>query len=220
MAIAIGNKTQSNQNPNGNSQTLAHTQNTGSDLGLLVVITMANTTNFSGCTYGGVAMTLVQNVNYSGQSQRCGAYYLQAPPTGGNNIVVSFSGSQFNSTSIFAVSFTGAGNFGAFGSNGALTTPNSQSITISANSIIYLTGLSSNAQNTPYSIGGSSRSFEFSHNTNRIVRGALSGTGLSAGATNVTTAADFGTVTNFRVEIQEASSPPPSTDDGDFFMLF
>lgn len=217
MAIAIGNKTQSNQNPNGSSQTLAHNQNTGSDLGLLVVITMANTVNFSGCTYGGVAMTLVQNINYSGQSQRAAAYYLQSPPTGGNNIVVNFSGSQFNSTSIFAVSFTGAGNFGAFGSNGALTTPNSQSITISANSIIYLTGLSSNAQNTQYSIGGSSRPFEFSHNTNRIVRGAVSGTGLSAGATNVTTRADFGTVTNFRVEIQEASSP--STDDADFFMI-
>ena len=125
-----------------------------------------------------------------------------------NNIVVNFSGSQFNSTSIFAVSFTGAGNFGAFGSNGAATTPNSQSITIAANSIIYLTGLSSNAQNTQYSIGGSSRTFEFSHNTNRQVRGALSATGLSAGATNVTTAVDFSTVTNFRVEVLEASSAP------------
>jgi hypothetical protein len=204
MAIAIGNKTASNQNPNGSTQTLAHNQNTGSDLGLLVVITMANTVNFSGCTYNGTAMTLVQNINYSGQSQRCAAYYLQAPATGSNNIVVSFSGSQFNSTSIFAVSFTGAGNFGAFGVDGATTTPNSRSITIAANSIIYLTGLSSNAQNTQYTIGGSSRTFEFSHNTNRVVRGALSATGLSAGATNVTTAADFGTVTNFRVEVQEA----------------
>jgi hypothetical protein len=156
MAIAIGNKTASNQNPNGTSQTLAHTQNTGSDLGLLVVITMANTVDFTGCTYNGVAMTLVQNINYGGQSQRCAAYYLQAPATGGNNIVVSFSGSQFNSTSIFAVSFTGAGNFGAFGVDGATTTPNSRSITIAANSIIYLTGLSSNAQNTQYTIGGSS----------------------------------------------------------------
>jgi len=218
MAIVIGNKTQSNQNPAGSSQTLAHTQNTGTDLGLLVVITMPNTVNFSGCTYGGVAMTLVQNINYSGQSQRCGAYYLQAPATGGNNIVVSFSGNQWNSTSIFAVSFTGAGNFGAFGSNGALTTPNSQSITIAQNSIVYLTGLSTNAQNTQYSIGGSSRAFEFSHNTNKIVRGALSATGLSAGATNVTTNADFGSITNFRVEIQEASASP-STDDADFFMI-
>jgi len=206
MAIAIGNKTESNLNPSASTQTLAHNQNTGTDRGLLVVVTMANTVDFSGCTYNGVAMDLVQNVNYSGQSQRCAAYYLQNPDTGTNNIVVSFSGSQFNPTSIMAVSFTGAGNYGAFGSNGAVTSPNSQSITISENSIVYLTGLSSNAQNTQYTIGGSSRTFEFSHNSNRIVRGALSATGLSAGATNVTTAADTGSVTNFRVEITEAGA--------------
>ena len=208
MAIAIGNKTQSNQNPAGSSQTLAHTQNTGSDRGLLVVITMANTVSFASATYNGTAMTLVQNINYGGQSQRCAAYYLQNPDTGNNNIVINFTGSQWNPTSIFAVSFTGAGNFGAFGSNGALTTPNSQSITIAANSIIYLTGLSANAQSFGYEIGGSTRTFEFSHNTNRIVRGALSATGLSAGATNVTTKTNFNTVTNFRVEVQEAGGAP------------
>lgn len=206
MAIAIGNKTASNLNPNGNSQTLAHNQNTGSDLGLLVVITMANTVNFSGCTYNGVSMDLVLNQEYGGQSQRTAAYYLASPDTGTNNIVVSFTGGQFNSTSIIAVSFTGAGTTANALSNGALTSPNSQSITIAENSIIYATGLSSNAQNTQYSIGGSSRAFEFSHNTNRIVRGALSATGLSAGATNVTTYADTGSVTNFRVEVTEAGA--------------
>jgi hypothetical protein len=144
------------------------------------------------------------NVNYSGQSQRTGAYYLATPDTGVNDIIVSFSGSQFNSTSIFACSFTGAGSTANALSTGASATPNSQSITISENSIVYATGLSPNAQNTQYSIGGSSRAFEFSHNSNRIVRGALSATGLSAGATNVTTAADFGDVTNFRVEVLEA----------------
>jgi hypothetical protein len=208
MAIAIGNKTASNANPSAATQTLSHNMSAGADGTLLVVITMANTVNFTGCTYNGVAMTLVQNINYSGQSQRCAAYVLQAPATGSNNIVVSFSGSQFNSTSIFACSFTGAGNFGAFGVDGATTTPNSRSITIAANSIIYLTGLSSNAQSSGYDIGGSTRTNEFAHNTNRQVEGALSATGLSAGATNVTTKADFGTITNFRVEITEAGAPP------------
>lgn len=219
MAISIGNKTQSNQNPNGSSQTLAHTQNNGSDLGLLVVITMFNNVDFSGCTYGGDTMTLVQNIDYSGQSQRTAAYYLQSPSTGNNNIVVSFSGSQVTSTSIFAVSFTGAGNFGSFDYDDELATPNSQSITISDNSIIYLTGLSLFSQNTLYSIGGSSRPFEFSHSTARVVRGALSTTGLSAGATNVTTTTDVGSVTNFRVEIQEASSPPSGINEGSFWLL-
>jgi hypothetical protein len=208
MAIAIGNKTASNLNPNGSSQTLAHNMSAGADGTLLVVITMANSTSFSGCTYNGVAMTLALNQNYSGQSQRCAAYVLQAPATGSNNIVVSFTGSQFNSTSIFACSFTGAGGLDAVLSTGALTTPNSQSITIVANSIIYATGLSSNAQSFGYDIGGSTRTNEFAHNTNRQVEGALSATGLSAGATNVTTKADFGTVTNYRIAILEAGAPP------------
>lgn len=208
MAIAIGNKTQSNQNPNGTSQTLAHNQNTGTDRGLLVVITMASTVNFSGCTYNGTAMTLVRNDLESSEGQRVAAYYLQNPDTGSNNIVVSFSGSQFSSTSIFAVSFTGAGAVDAHAYTASTSTPSSQSLTIAANSVIYATGISGNAQNTQYSIGGSSRAFEFSHNTNKTVRGALSATGLSAGATNVTTRADFGNISNFRVAIGEASAPP------------
>ena len=208
MAIVIGNKTQSNQNPNGSNQTLAHNQNTGSNRGLLVVITMASSVNFSSCNYGGVAMSLIQNSLFSSEGQRQAAYYLADPATGSNNIVVTFSGSQFNTTSIFAVSFTGADGVDVFGSNAGATTPNSQSLTILANSIIYASGLSSNAQNTQYSIGGSSRPFEFSHNTNVQCRGALSATGLSAGATNVTTYADFVNVTNFRVAIKEFTVPP------------
>lgn len=203
MALAIGNKTQSNQNPNGTTQTLAHNQNTGSNRGLLVVVTMSNSVDFSGCTYGGVAMTLVRNTLFSAESQRQAAYYLANPATGSNNIVVSFTGSQFNSTSIFAVSFTGADGIDTSNSNTSVSTPNSQSLTISDNSIIYASGISSNAQNTGYDIGGSTRTFEFSHNTNIQVRGCLSATGLSAGSQNITTKADFGYVTNFRVAVKE-----------------
>lgn len=208
MAITIGNKTQSNQNPNGTTQTLAHNQNTGSNRGLLVVVTMSNSVDFSGCTYGGVAMTLVRNTLFSAESQRQAAYYLANPATGSNNIVVSFTGSQFNSTSIFAVSFTGVNGVDTSNSNIGANTPNSQSLTILANSVIYASGISSNAQNTGYDIGGSTRTFEFSHNTNVQVRGALSATNLSAGSKNVTTKADFGNVTNFRVAVKEYIAPP------------
>lgn len=207
MALAIGNKTQSNANPNGTTQTLAHNQNTGSNIGLLVVVTMSNSVDFSGCTYGGVAMTLARNTLFSAESQRQAAYYLANPATGSNNIVVSFTGSQFNSTSIFAVSFTGADGIDTSNSNTSVSTPNSQSLTIVTNSVIYTSGISSNAQNTGYDIGGSTRTFEFSHNTNIQVRGCLSATGLSAGSQNVTTKADFGNVTNFRVAIKEYVAP-------------
>lgn len=210
MAIAIGNRTTSNLNPNGNIQTLAHTMNTGADGLLFVVITMPNTVNFSSVTFDGTAMTQVRNQNFSGLSQRQGTFYLLNPNTGNKNIVVNFSGSQFNSTSILAQSFTGASGIGNDSNTGALTSPNSQSLTVSENSVIYATGISSNAQSFGYDIGGSTRTNLFTHNTNKIVEGALSATGLSAGAQNVTTKADFGTVTNYSVEILEAGVTPPS----------
>lgn len=203
MSIVIGNKTASNLNPSASTQTLAHNQNTGADKGLLVVVTMASTVDFTGCTYAGAPMTLVRNDDFTGESQRVAVYYLANPLNGANNIVVSFTGSQFNSTSIFAVSFVGAAGVDSHEGTAGVDTTNSQNLTIQANSVIYATGVSANAQNTQYSIGGSSRPFEFSHNTNRQVRGALSATGLIAGATNVTTSADFGNVTNVRVAIKE-----------------
>ena len=219
MAIAIGNKTASNANPNGGTQTLAHNMSAGADGTLLVVITMANSVNFSGCKYNDVAMTLALNQEYGGQSQRTAAYILQAPATGTNNIVVTFSGSQFNNTSIFACSFTGAGGLDTVLSNGAATTPHSQSITIATNSVIYATGLGTQAQSFGYDIGGSTRTNEFSHNTNRIVEGALSATGLSSGAQNVTTKADSGTLTNFRIAILEAGGGG-GTSSGSWMMIF
>lgn len=218
MAIAFGNITTSNANPNGATQTLAHTQNTGSDRTLLVCITMSNSVNFSGATYAGIAMTLISNNNVAGSSQRVAAYYLQAPATGSNNIVISFSGSQFNSTSIMAQSFTGAGALDTSAFTDSATTPSSQSLTIVANSVIYATGLSANAQNTDYSIGGSSRTPAFNgHNTNVVVEGAWSATGLSGGAQNVTTRADAGSITNYRIAIREASNGGAT---GNMMMMF
>tara|TARA_R110000796_G_scaffold192641_5_gene309322 strand:+ start:400 stop:1050 length:651 start_codon:yes stop_codon:yes gene_type:complete len=206
MAITIGNKTASNANPSGSTQTLSHNMNVGADGTLLVVITMPSTVSFNSVTYDGVAMTLVRNQLFSGLSQRQGTYILQAPSTGSNNIVVSFTGSQFNGTSIFAQSFTGAGGLDVEANNGASTSPNSQSLTIQANSIIYTTGISDNAQSFGYDIGGSTRTNEFAHNTNKQVEGALSATGLLAGSQNVTTKADAGTVTNYRIAILEAGT--------------
>ena len=221
MAIAIGNKTASNQNPGGNSQTLTHNMSTGADGTLLVAITMSsqNSRNFTGCKYGGVSMTLVRN-NYMGLTQRHAIYILQSPPTGNNNIVVTFNGNQWSSTSIFAVSFTGAGGVDSHGVNGASNTPNARSLTIASNSIIYASGISDNSM-SPYGIAGSNRSLEFQHNTNKQVGGALSSTGLSAGATNVSTKAVWGTLTNSRIAILEATSTPaPTGNSGNFFMMF
>jgi len=207
MAIAIGNKTQSNQNPAGNSQTKSHNMSTGADGTLLVVITMTNSVNFSGCSYDGTAMTLVRNQNMGTLSQRQAMYILQSPATGSNNIVVSFSGGQFNPTSLFAVSFTGAGGVDVHSGNGLSSTPNSKSLTIVAGSVIYASGVSTQAM-SPYSIGGSTRPLEFQHNTNKQVGGGLSLTSLATGSQNVTTKTIAGTVTNSRIAILAATAPP------------
>lgn len=210
MALTIGNKSNANATPGASTQTLSHNQNVGDDGLLLVVITMPNGVDFTGCTYGGNAMTLIRNTNYTGLTQRQASYYIQTPPTGANNIVVSFSGAQWSNSSVFAVSFTGAGGIGNDASTGASATPNSQSLTVSANSVIYATGISVNAQSFGYDIAGSTRTNEFAHNTNKQVGGALSATGLSAGATNVTTKTNFDTVTNYRVEVLEAVAVTPT----------
>lgn len=220
MALAIGNKTQFVQTPSSpwTSLTRAHTQNTGADGFLFVSFSMTNTTNFSGCTYGGQAMTLIKARQFGGLSQRWACYGLLNPPTGNNNIVVSFTSQQFNPVSLFAVSFTGSSGAGNFADNGGSSTPNSKTLTVNAGSAIYAAGISNNAF-TGIDIDGSARPLEFQHNTNKQVSGALSAVPLSAGSIDVVTKVTFGNVTNQRVEIRESTTPPPS-DDGSFLIMF
>jgi hypothetical protein len=221
MALAIGNKTPFIQTPTwpATSLTKAHTQNTGADGFLFVSFIMSNTRSYSGCTYGGQAMTLIKTQNFGGLQQRWACYGLLNPPTGSNNIVVSFSGAVNNPVSLFATSFTGSSGAGNFDTNGASTTPNSKTLTVSAGSCIYATGISNNAF-TGIDIDGSARPLEIQHNTNKQVGGALSLVPLSAGSTSVVTKVTFNSVSNSRVEIKESSTPPPATNDGNFLLMF
>ena len=191
---------------------------TGANGTLFVVISMNRNRNFNSVTYGGQAMTLVRNADFgSGFPQRQGVYVLQSPPTGANNIVATYSSSVFNKTSIFAVSLTGAAGVINNASNGLSNTAHSRSITIAADSVIYATGMA-NVPPVAYSIGGSSSTLEFNHNTNKRVGGGLSPTNLAAGAQNVTTRCSAGSqVTNFRIQIGAAASTP-TTNTGNFLL--
>jgi hypothetical protein len=80
--------------------------------------------------------------------------------------------------------------------------------------VIYATGISTSAF-TGIEIDGSARPAEFTHNSNKQVRGVLSATGLSAGSINVKTQVGFGSVTNYRIEITEMSGAT-----GNFMLLF
>jgi hypothetical protein len=211
MALVLGNQTNSNLNPGGATQTLAHNHGGGSDGLLLVTIAMSNTVTVTGMTYNGVAMTQVRQDTSTTYSSRYATYSLANPASGSNNIVISFSASQWNSTAIFAQSYSGCGGIGNTGYNDAATTPHSRSLTISAGSSIFAMGNSSSAQNFGYVIDGVTQTnVGNGFNINNQVEAAYSAVITTAGSKTVNTVTDFGTITNYRIEVIEAVAPPSS----------
>jgi len=219
MAIAIGTRTTANVAPGATSYTFAHSHNVGADGVLLVALCMSNTVNYTGVTYNGVAMTERLNYNSTELSQRWAFYELASPATGSNNVIISFTGSQWNPISATAQSFTGATTGGAIGNNDAASTPHSQTLTIATNSIIYLMGISTQTQSFGYDINGSTRTNLFAHNTNRQVEAALSATGIGAGSIACVTKADFAIISNVRIEIREGGGGS-GIAEGNWIMVF
>lgn len=221
MAIVRGNTTSVNPTPGASSYTQSHNQNTGADGFLLVSIVMADTVNFNGCTYGGQTMTQAQVQTLSGMSQRVVTYTLLNPPTGSNNIVVSFTGNQWNPISIFAVSFTGVGGTGTAVAFAGGATPNSKTMTVSDGSAIYSRGVSSGGAFISIEIDGSSRTLEpNSHNTNKQTSGALSAIPLTAGSKNITHTITSANVSILAIEIQEAGGTGPGGSAQGSFLPF
>lgn len=87
----------------GNSVTFAHTCS-GSDRILIVGITSNNADVITGVTYNGTAMTLAKKSTFAGPTMYL--YYLLAPDTGANNVVVSASGAG-EYIRVSSVSYTG-----------------------------------------------------------------------------------------------------------------
>jgi len=214
-----GNTTSANPTPGANKYQFTHNQNTGSGRLLIIQLTMSNIRTYTGCTYGGQAMTQLYIINRGGLSQRMAFFYLVDPPTGNNTLRINFNNSVWNPISIHARSFTGSGGIGNDAKTGGQSTPNTQSLTVSDDSLIMATACSVNVVSTIQIPQGSNRSF-VTHNTNRQVgTGAISANaGFSAGTYNIRTTSTSGSVTNDRVEILGISSPGTNTD-GDFFML-
>ncbi len=220
MAAPIkGNTTNANPTPGANFYQFTHNQNTGSDRLLIVMFTMANTVTYSSATYNGVSMTQLYQINRSGLSQRMAFFYLVDPPTGNNTLRVNFSGSQWNPISIHARSFTGSGGIGNSARTGGQSTPNTQSLTVSDDSLIIAMACSINAISTIQIPQGTNRTFT-THNTNRQVgTGAISAdAGFTAGTYNIRTTSTSGSVTNDRTEILGLAAPGSNTDS-DFFMI-
>ena len=207
MAIAIkGNVLNANPTPANSFYQFTHNQNAGANGLLVIQLTMSNARTYTGCNYGGL-------------SQRMAFFYLENPPTGNNTLRINFSGSVWNPISIHSRSFTGSGGIGNNANTGGQSTPNTQSLSFSADSFIMGTACSVNAITTIQIPQGSNRTFA-THNTNRQVgTGAISvGTGAVAGSYNVRTTSTFGSITNDRIEILGLNSPVEDTS-ADFFLL-
>lgn len=105
FAIAV-DATSGISNSTSSSRTHSHTC-TGSDRILFAFPFNTQSATISSITYNSADMTLIrsQNMTYS-PLHTLYAYYKQAPSTGANDIVVTYSGSCYNFTQ--AVSYTGA----------------------------------------------------------------------------------------------------------------
>ena len=220
MAVPTkGNTTNANPTPGASSKTQAHTHNTGSDSFIVAQFTMSNTRTYTGCTYGGQAMTQLYQINRSGLGQRMAFFYLENPPTGGNNIVVSFNGSQWNPISIHIRSFTNCGGIGASTRVGGQSTPNNGSLTVEDDSLIMITSCSINAITSQQIPTGTNQSYT-QHNTNRqVATGAISANaGHSAGSITLRSTSTFGSITLDRTEIKGLGGSSLD-DNSDFFLM-
>lgn len=225
MAIIVGNKTASAANPSGSTQTLAHSMAVGANGALLICVTANNSSGkqIGSVTYGGQAVALQSYMNNSTFQQSQGIYLLNNPPTGSNNIVVTYTGgSQFNKTSIFACSLTGAGVSLSTGGVGATAaTPNSSTLNnVLPDDLVFASGVA-NVAPQPYTIDGvANLPFQFNHNINKRVGGALllrSGSGSTPANIVVITKSSSGSVSNHKISIRAASSTP-TTNTGNFFL--
>lgn len=205
--------------PNTNFRVFNHNSGIAqSDKQLVVVVTMANTTNFGNASYNNVLMTPVLAQNFSGLSQRQRIYTIENPSDGTNQFRVDFTGNQWNGVSIACYTFIGCSGIGNTGVNGGSSTPNSKTLNCSNGSIILACAISNNAfQN--FSIDNVSLPTLYQHNVNKQTSGVLSNN-VSAGLIDVTSVVNFGNVTNIRVEILEAGGTPPTSNNGNFLIMF
>ena len=207
--------------PNSNFRVFSHNSGSAqSDKVLLVVCTMATGVNFTNAAYNGVTMSVVLSQTFSGLGQNQKIFKLDNPTDGTNQFRVNFTGNQWSGVSIACYTFIGCSGIGNTGINGGSSTPNSKTLSCSNGSIVMLTGISIGTQaGKQYTIDGSNYTPLFYHNVNDQVSGVLSGN-VSAGLIDCVTRVGTGNVTNIRVEMLEAGGTPPSSNSGNFLMMF
>ena len=205
----------------GTTATLSHNSNTGTDRLLVVFIGYASTNNCTAVTYNGVSMTKQGSwiMNDSGAGFEYDIWYLVAPATGSNNIVATMTAA--GTIGMMGTTFTGAEQTTPLQSlnSAAATTPHTQSITISDQSMIMGIGSSrySFDSTAAMTIDGTSSSFAGTDINGAIFLAQVCvwtrNANLSAGSKNVTTdtIANSFFADNTRIEIKAAAATPELT---------
>jgi len=214
-APTIGTITQANPVPGLASYTLAHTHDVGSGGGLLASFSFSNSVNVSGVTYGGVAMTQVQNSDISAVSQRFCSFFLSNPSTGNNNLVISFSGgSLWSPLSIAIYSFTACSGYGSSASNVTGSDPNEITLNCSQDSLIAVRAQAYQGMGSPgITIDGvdyNALVADFQHNTNSQAWGKLGTNSVSSGNRLISSKATSGFCYSQAVEVKGISTVAPT----------
>lgn len=206
-----GNTSSYNQTPGSATYSFFHTQNVGADGMAILQIANANGYNPISVTYGGQAMTALYVVTDNGIGQMRAFFYLTNPPTGNNQVVITYNTFLWNPGSYHMRSFTGCGGTGNFNTLGVNNSTGEITLNISQDSSIMMIGQSSGSITNVQIPLGTNASY-VSHNTNRTtVTGAISNQGLNlpAGSTTSKVFVGFGAYGD-AIEILGAAAPTPT----------
>jgi hypothetical protein len=216
MALTIGNKTTSITTPVISTVTFSHNNGggTGNYLFLLVCTDLSST--YSGVTYNGVSMTQLDERTTTSTTERWAFYRLASPASGANNVVVTFGATPYNPVSVFVVSMSQCAGEGNIVFDDTAVSPNSTSITVSANSIILGAAVAGVNTGKDITLDGSSRSLEYTHNVYNYTYAAFSASGLTAGSKTVSVS-NTASVGGYYLEIKEAAAV--STGSSNFFIF-
>lgn len=192
--------------------TSSHTQATGTNGMLVVVIATTASLTLSAPTYNGVTMTQAGSWNAAPGSTQYSVFYLANPTTGANTLRIN---SNNNGTiALLAQSFTGADTTIQTLHNDLANTPHSRTITIGSNSMIMGIGSSLYSFDSSAAISIDGTGFGFSAcDLNGSVSTAqfcvhTRDARLTSGSKTVITdtIADSFQSTNTRIEIKELAS--------------
>ena len=214
MALTIGNTTNSITTPVISTVTFSHNNGGVHNNYLFLLVCTDLSATYSGVTYNGVSMTQIDTRTTTSTVERWAIYRLASPATGANNIVVTFGAAPFNPVSVFVVSMSECSGEGNIVFDDTAVSPNSTSITVSANSIILGAAVGGSNTGKAITLDGSSRTLEFTNSIYNYTYAAFSAAGLTAGSKTVSVS-NNATVAGYYLEIKQAAS----NNGSGFFMM-